>query len=66
MGKYLSKCRENAGIGKNQMCRDADIAFSQLQDIELGKRNYGIDNLISYIMVVKKRDPAVLKVLEML
>lgn len=45
----LVKQRENANVGKNELCRLTGFVFSRLQRIEEAYNNYKISLVISYL-----------------
>lgn len=45
----LVKVRENANIGKNEMCRQTGFTFGQLQLIETKPNNFAMDKAFHYL-----------------
>jgi transcriptional regulator with XRE-family HTH domain len=48
----LVECRENAGCGKNELCRRTGFTFNQLQRLENASNNFSIDNVFSYLKAI--------------
>lgn len=47
--KLLINTRQNAGVGKNEMCRLAGFTFNQLQLLEDKPNNFAIKKAINYL-----------------
>lgn len=45
----LVRSREEAGIGKNEMCRRTGFTFVQLQLIEVKSNNFAMDKALHYL-----------------
>jgi transcriptional regulator with XRE-family HTH domain len=49
----LVECRENAGCGKNELCRRTGFTFNQLQRLENASNNFLINNVFFYLKAIE-------------
>jgi transcriptional regulator with XRE-family HTH domain len=52
VGLYLRKLRKEKGISAAALHRQTGMSLTQIQDIEQGRRSYGIDNFLKYISAI--------------
>jgi transcriptional regulator with XRE-family HTH domain len=49
----MVKCRENAGCGKNELCRRTGFTFNQLQYLETAANNFNMNLVIRHLKAIE-------------